>query len=162
MISKIILNGVASYKKEAIFETDKKVNLLYGLNGTGKTTFSEFLYNQSDDRFSQCLIDGLEEDDEILVYNQRFVQDTFYESQGIHGIFTLSKGNTEAKKIIDEAQSEVRKFVEQKNKLEENQSAMFRKHTDEIEEYKNQVWKIKTEYSGGDRVLEFCLDGFER
>lgn len=101
MISKITLNGVASYKKEAILETDKRVNLLYGLNGTGKSTFSEFMYNQSDVRFSKCSIEGLEENDEILVYNQKFVQDTFYEPQGIHGIFTLSKGNAEAKKLID-------------------------------------------------------------
>lgn len=38
MISKIVLKGVVSYKKEAVLETDKKVNLLYGLNGTGKST----------------------------------------------------------------------------------------------------------------------------
>ena len=42
MITKVSLKGVASYKQKAVFETDKKVNLLYGLNGTGKSTFSEF------------------------------------------------------------------------------------------------------------------------
>lgn len=98
MISKIILKGVASYRKEACLETDKKVNLLYGLNGTGKSTFSEFLYNPLGARFSQCRIDGLEDNDTILVYNQKFVQDIFYEPEGIHGIFTLSKENAEAKK----------------------------------------------------------------
>lgn len=35
------------------------------------------------------------------------------------------------------------------------------RHLSEIEEYKKQVWKIKTEYTGGDRVLEFCLDGLK-
>ena len=49
MISKIVIKGVTSYRKEAVLETDKKVNLLYGLNGTGKSTFSDFLYNQSED-----------------------------------------------------------------------------------------------------------------
>ena len=161
VISKITLNGVASYKKEAILETDKRVNLLYGLNGTGKSTFSEFMYNQSDVRFSKCSIEGLEENDEILVYNQKFVQDTFYEPQGIHGIFTLSKGNAEAKKLIDATQSEVKKLIEQKKKLEEKLIGDIQKHTDEIEEYKKQAWKIKTEYTGGDRVLEFCLAGLK-
>lgn len=161
VISKITLNGVASYKKEAILETDKRVNLLYGLNGTGKSTFSEFMYNQSDVRFSKCSIEGLEENDEILVYNQKFVQDTFYEPQGIHGIFTLSKGNAEAKKLIDATQSEVKKLIEQKKKLEEKSIGDIQKHTDEIEEYKKQAWKIKTEYTGGDRVLEFCLNGLK-
>lgn len=161
MISKIVLNGVASYKKEAVLETDKKVNLLYGLNGTGKSTFSEFLYEQSGARFSQCRIEGLEDNDTILVYNKKFVQDIFYEPQGIHGIFTLSKGNAEAQKAIDNANAEVKKLTEQKRKIEEKRTKDRQKHLGEIEEYKKQVWKIKTEYTGGDRVLKFCLDGLK-
>lgn len=158
MISEIVLNGVASYRKETVLETDKRVNLLYGLNGTGKSTFSEFLYDQADPRFSQCKIEGLEENDRLLVYNQKFVQDTFYEPEGIHGIFTLSKGNTEAQKIIDNANAKLKKLSEQKRKIEEKRTKDAQKHLSEIEEYKKQVWKIKTEYTGGDRVLEFCLD----
>ena len=161
MISKIVLNGVASYRKEAMLETDKKVNLFYGLNGTGKSTFSEFLYDHSDDRFSQCRIEGLEDNDTILVYNQKFVQDTFYEPQGIHGIFTLSKGNAEVQKVIDTASAEVKKLTEQKKKIEEKKTKDEQRHLNEIEEYKKQVWKIKTEYTGGDRVLEFCLEGLK-
>lgn len=161
MISKIVLNGVASYKKEAVLDTDKKVNLLYGLNGTGKSTFSEFLYDQTGARFSQCSIEGLEENDTVLVYNQKFVQDTFYEPEGIHGIFTLSKGNAEAQKVIDATSAEVKKLTEQKRKIEDKQTKDEQKHLGEIEEYKKQVWKIKTEYTGGDRVLEFCLDGLK-
>lgn len=161
MISKIVLNGVASYKKEAVLETDKKVNLLYGLNGTGKSTFSEFLYEQSGARFSQCRIEGLEDNDTILVYNKKFVQDIFYEPQGIHGIFALSKGNAEAQKAIDNANAEVKKLTEQKRKIEEKRTKDRQKHLGEIEEYKKQVWKIKTEYTGGDRVLKFCLDGLK-
>lgn len=161
MISKIVLNEVASYKKEAVLDTDKKVNLLYGLNGTGKSTFSEFLYDQTEARFSQCSIEGLEENDTVLVYNQKFVQDTFYEPEGIHGIFTLSKGNADAQKVIDTTSAEVKKLKEQKRKIEEKKTKNEQKHLGEIEEYKKQVWKIKTEYTGGDRVLEFCLDGLK-
>lgn len=161
MISKIVLNGVASYKKEAVIDTDKKVNLLYGLNGTGKSTFSEFLYDQTGARFLQCRIEGLEENDTVLVYNQKFVQDTFYEPEGIHGIFTLSKGNADAQKVIDTTSAEVKKLTEQKRKIEEKKTKDEQKHLGEIEEYKKQVWKIKTEYTGGDRVLEFCLDGLK-
>lgn len=161
MISKIVLKGVASYRKEAVLDTDKKVNLLYGLNGTGKSTFSEFLYGMKEARFSQCSIEGFEENDTVLVYNQKFVQDTFYEPEGIHGIFTLSKGNAEAQKVIDTASAEVKKLTEQKRKIEEKKTKDEQKHLGEIEEYKKQVWKIKTEYTGGDRILEFCLDGLK-
>ena len=161
MISKIVLNGVASYKKEAVLDTDKKVNLLYGLNGTGKSTFSEFLYDRKGARFSQCSIEGLGENDTVLVYSQKFVQDIFYEPEGIHGIFTLSKGNANAQKVIDIASAEVKKLTEQKRKIEEEKTKNEQKYLGEIEEYKKQVWKIKTEYTGGDRVLEFCLDGLK-
>lgn len=161
MISKIVLKGVASYRKEAVLDTDKKVNLLYGLNGTGKSTFSEFLYDRTAFRFSQCRIEGIEDTDKILVYNQKFVQDTFYEPQGIHGIFTLSKGNAEAQKEIDNVSAEVKKLTEQRKKIEEKKEKDEKKHLSEIEEYKKQVWKIKTEFTGGDRVLEFCIDGLK-
>ena len=161
MISKIVLNGVASYKKETVLETEKKVNLLYGLNGTGKSTFSEFLYDQIEARFSQCRIEGLGENDTVLVYNQKFVQDTFYEPEGIHGIFTLSKGNADVQKVIDTTSAKVKKLTEQKRKIEEKKAKDAQKHLSEIEEYKKQVWKIKKEYTGGDRVLEFCLDGLK-
>lgn len=124
MISKIVLKRVASYKKEAVLDTDKKVNLLYGLNGTGKSTFSEFLYDQTGARFSQCSIEGLKENDTVLVYNQKFVQDTFYEPEGIHGIFTLSKGNADAQKVIDTTSAEVKKLTEQKLKIEEKKKKM--------------------------------------
>ena len=161
MISKIVLKGVSSYRKEAVLDTDKRINLLYGLNGTGKSTFSEFLYDQTEARFSQCRIEGLEDNDTVLVYNQKFVQDTFYEPEGIRGIFTLSKGNAEVQKVVDTASVELKKLKEQKRKIEEKRTKDEQKHLSEIEEFKKQVWKIKREYTGGDRVLEFCLDGLK-
>ncbi|MBD3328863.1 AAA family ATPase, partial [Candidatus Peregrinibacteria bacterium] len=80
MITKIAMNQVASYKNTATLETDKKVNLVYGLNGTGKTTLSDFLYNLNEPRFNNCSIDGLNNED-LLVYNQQFIKDYFYESE---------------------------------------------------------------------------------
>lgn len=41
MIEKIKMKNVASYKQETILETDKRINLIYGLNGTGKTTITK-------------------------------------------------------------------------------------------------------------------------
>ena len=108
---------------------------MYGLNGTGKSTFSEFLYNPLGARFSQCKIDGLEDNDTILVYNQKFVQDIFYEPEGIHGIFTLSKENAEAKKIIDNASAEVKKLIEQQRKMEEDGIKEKQEYSRKILEY---------------------------
>ncbi len=51
MITKIGLNCIASYKNIAALETDKKINLIYGLNGTGKSTLSNFFYDKTDEAF---------------------------------------------------------------------------------------------------------------
>lgn len=161
MLTKIALNKIASFKNLAALDTDKKINLIYGLNGTGKSTFSNYLHKQTDEKYKDCSIHGLDSSHDILVYNQTFIQDTFFESENLKGIFTLSKENKEAETKIANALKEIQKLEtekEGKNKeLEKENSAIFQKQ----EVAKNAVWKIKTDYSGGDRVLEFCLEGYK-
>lgn len=160
MISKISLNKVASYKNLTVLETDKKVNLVYGLNGTGKSTLSNFLHKTTDQKFKDCSIEGLSENDDILVYNQTFIQENFFESESLKGIFTLSKKNKEAETKIANAEKELKKIdVDKGNKekeLQKEKDAIALK----IETAKNKVWEIKKNYTGGDRVLEFCLEGY--
>ena len=45
MITKIEISGVPPFMEKVILETDKKVNLIYGLNGTGKSTISNILFD---------------------------------------------------------------------------------------------------------------------
>lgn len=64
MISSITMKGVASYSNEGVtFNNMNKVNLIFGSNGTGKTTISSFMKEYSGsqetgnpiaDRFAQC------------------------------------------------------------------------------------------------------------
>lgn len=160
MISKISINKVASYKNLTVLETDKKVNLVYGLNGTGKSTLSNFLHKTTDQKFKDCSIEGLSENDDILVYNQTFIQENFFESESLKGIFTLSKKNKEAETKIANAEKELKKIDVDKgikeNELQKEKNAIALK----IETAKNKVWEIKKSYTGGDRVLEFCLEGY--
>lgn len=161
MLTKIALNKIASFKNPAALETDKKINLIYGLNGTGKSTFSNYLHKQTEEKYKDCSIQGLDSSHDILVYNQAFIQDTFFESENLKGIFTLSKENKEAETKIANAQKEIQKLETEKElrakELETEKSAIFQKQ----EVAKTSVWKIKTDYSGGDRVLEFCLEGYK-
>ena len=86
---------------------------------------------------------------------------TFFESENLKGIFTLSKENKEAETKIANALTEIQKLETEKEtnvkELETEKSAILQKQ----EVAKNSVWKIKTDYSGGDRVLEFCLEGYK-
>ena len=89
MITEIRMEGVASYKAEASLLTDRKVNLIYGLNGTGKSTLSTFLYDQNNPIYGRCRT-APEKPDGVIVYNQAFVRDTFHVADGLKGIFNLS------------------------------------------------------------------------
>lgn len=77
MINKIVMKNVASYKKETVLETDKTVNLIYGLNGTGKSTLSGFLYNTKDVQYSDCKIEGLRATDRCWFIISSLSQTTF-------------------------------------------------------------------------------------
>ena len=74
MINKIIIKNVKCYKDSAVLETDKKINLIYGLNGTGKSTISDFFLKNEEEKYKSCSLEGLTDNDEILVYNQTFIQ----------------------------------------------------------------------------------------
>lgn len=161
MIKSINLNNVASYKNNATLKTDKKVNLIYGLNGTGKSTLSNYLHNQTAEKYRNCSIDGLDESHEIVVYNQNFIHENFFEAENLKGIFTLSKENKEAEIKISNAKKEVEKIridTEIKAKELEVEKLSINKKLNKVKET---VWKIKTDYSGGDRILESCLDGYK-
>lgn len=163
MIRKITILGPACYKQTATLETEKNINLIYGLNGSGKSTLSEYLRNLNNPRYSNCAIEPTLDTDteEILVYNENYVQEVFYSSETQKGIFSLSKENSDARKKIDSAIIELRDLSSKADK----QSELFRKLSEEWGDIKNsfynRFWEIKKQYSGGDRVLEYCLDGLK-
>lgn len=161
MITSILMKNVASYKEEAVLETDKKTNLIYGLNGAGKSTLSDFLYNREAPRFKECKINGLDEDDRLLVYNQQFIRDNFYETEDIQGIFTLSKENKQIKQLIDATNKEIKVLIE-KSKKYEDEKVQIKKNSDaNIDTCQKKLWEIKTNYTKADDSLVFCLEGMK-
>jgi wobble nucleotide-excising tRNase len=160
VITEIHMDAVASFKHAASLSTDKKINLVYGLNGTGKSTISNFLYAPTESCFAQCR-KSPEQAAPILVYNQRFIQDNFFVADGLKGIFSLSKENKAAEEKIAVAT----KRLEELNQSLERERAAKEQVNQEFATQKQQAieeaWKIKTKYSGGDRVLEYCLDGLK-
>lgn len=165
MITKITLKRVASYgETPAILSTDKRINLVYWLNGTGKTTISKYLRNTGDAEFSECSLEWLS-DEKVLVYNEDFVSDNFYTKDELKGIFTLSKENREASEKIENAKKEIARLDKELEDAEKGCGLKVDLNTkkeqiDELEKWTHDaIWKIKEEYSWGDRVLEFCLTG---
>lgn len=157
MITQITLNNIASYKSVAQLNTDKKVNIIYGLNGSGKSTFSNYFYTPGEIEYQHCSHSG--EYDSILVYNQKFIQDNFYSKDTLNGIFSLSKENKQAQEKVQSLTLELSKIAESRKEvlLEINKQNSIIQNAKEKAQSK--IWEIKTNYTGGDRVLEFCLKG---
>ncbi|WP_089140392.1 AAA family ATPase [Vibrio rumoiensis] len=157
MITQINLGDVASYRNTTSLNTDKKVNIIYGLNGAGKSTFSNYFYKPCDGKYHKC--SHTDDGSKVLVYNQGFIRDNFYTEDTINGIFSLSKENKVAKEKIEQ----IAKELDQKNIDSEKYRDKIQKQKGDISKAKEKaqkvVWDIKKNYSGGDRVLEFCLSG---
>ena len=147
MITKILMENAASYKNAAILETDKRINLIYGLNGTGKTQISKFLADQNNGSFQDCKIEGLS-NEKILVYNQDFIDENFYNTDRQQGIFTLSKENANAKQEIENLQKGLEKLKVNQDKkekeLKEKQGEINKIEND----CKNSIWEIKQSHYG--------------
>lgn len=167
MITKISIKKVASYgENPAVLVTDEKINFIYGLNGVGKTVFSKYLANKDSSGFNSCSIEGLS-NEKILVYNQDFIEKNFVEKSTQKGIFTLSSENKEAEEKIKKAEKIIEEIDLQLRDKGSKKGLQIdlEKRNEEIKVLQNntetKTWEIKTKYSGGDRILEFCLDGMK-
>ena len=166
----ISLHNVASYKEKTELNTDKKINLIYGLNGTGKTVLSNYLYeknkksdqkNMDQNDFQDCS-DTFDKNAKILVYNEQFIEDNFYTKDKIQGIFTLSSENKQALENINTAEVELQKLNKEKEDLEGRINSVQGQFDNKKEDILKQIWKIKKDYTGGDRLLDYCLDGLKK
>ena len=162
MITEITMHGNETcYKNVTKLNCVHKINLIYGLNGVGKSTLSNYLYTYPnvEERYSKCEIKTLADDDELVVYNQQFVQENFYESENQKGIFSLNSENKEALTAIDNANRKIESLTSEKeeidNKLTVNENDIKRNE----KKAETKTWEIKTKYTGGDRILDCCFDG---
>lgn len=158
MLTRIEIDGVATFRAPAVLETDKRVNLLYGLNGSGKSTIARYLRNPADLAFQKCSVTG-GEGKKVLVFNEDFIRDVFYESPTIKGIFSLSKKNKQAEERIAAALNERKQLETTRTSTINARDSRLKLIDGEIARIVDASFEIKRKYSGGDRVLEFCLAG---
>lgn len=103
MIESIKIRDVATYDETGIqIEDLKKVNFIYGANGCGKTTLSNFLFNPTDNKFYSCSLTWKGEQElSTLVYNKEFRERNFGKGK-LGGVFTLGEASADEIKIIEE------------------------------------------------------------
>ena len=71
------MKNIASYDSTGINLNLKKINYIFGSNGTGKTTISELLRKNRSDKVSSCNIVWKKENKNIdlFVYNKHFIDE---------------------------------------------------------------------------------------
>lgn len=161
MITELNIDGVTSYKTKSTLLPTNKTSLIYGVNGAGKSTISGFLYNPTGPQFTNCSL-KTSQHCEILVYNQSFLNDYFYEEDHLKGIFTLSKENKVALQQIEAEAKELEKHLAAQQDNSKRATENATKLNQEKTKASGKLWEIKTNFSGGDRVMEFCLEGVKR
>ncbi|ANW27370.1 hypothetical protein BA953_21895 [Vibrio coralliilyticus] len=162
MINTITLKSVASYSSisPVSIQDCKRINLLYGLNGSGKSTIGKFLHAPSLPEYQDCSIQPSELSEDILVYNQEFIRSNFYEIPDFQGVFTLSEENKEAEQAIEEATEKTSQLSQE---IEAANTKITLKQVDidsEETSLKESVWKAKITHENGE--LDFCLEGLRR
>lgn len=152
------MNGVASFRSVAVLRTDKKINLIYGLNGTGKSTISGFLYEPTNSRYSKCSF-AFGHSDPVAVYNQKFIQDNFFVADSLKGVFSLSKENKEAEEKVLRANAAIAALGEQLTARRSAKEEIAKVLEAQKRAALEKVWEIKTRYEGG--ALDYCLSGLK-
>lgn len=113
MIKSITMRNVASYSSSVQqLENLQRVNVIYGANGSGKSTISRYLAQHKSQTANVDYVDcNLERQasshSEVLVYNEDFITQNFRQTDELKGIFTLGEDNVEADAQIKSLQEEV-------------------------------------------------------
>ena len=122
----------------------KKINFIYGANGSGKTTISEYLrtYSNKSDRFSSCEINWKYSNPlPVYVYNRQFRQLNFIPEEGIPGVFTLGEDAIEDKQAIERLKKDLEIKKEYYNKKKESIENKKNEKEKLEEDFKEDAWR---------------------
>jgi len=148
MIENISIKNVATYDNAGIQIDDlKKVNFIYGSNGSGKTTISNFLYNSEDPKFDYCSKNWKNEYSlKTLVYNKEFRERNFGKGK-LDGVFTLGEATADEIKIIENKVRKLKEIKEEGAVKRETLEKQIDKRTNLENDYKEKCWaKIYKKY----------------
>lgn len=142
MIEKMLIHKIATYSNPVEI-LPKKLNFIYGSNGSGKTTISNLIgnFDLSDD----CLVEMKNSSSiKTLVYNKQFVEDNFSQStSSVKGIFTLGEDSIQAQEELKKLETE----NQEKSSMIDKKEETIKKFDEEITSKKGLVmdkcWKLQ-------------------
>ena len=163
MISEIQINPpVATYENPTRLSDLRRINYVFGGNGTGKTTISRVIA-QAHDHCRLVWHGGTPL--EAMVYNRDFVDRNFNEDGPLRGVFTLGENQVEAEQKIDELKPKIEKSISDISSLnsqldgEYGQSGKRKELADLESELQKKCWKQKQLH---DDYFQFAFTGVRK
>lgn len=141
MITSLSLKNVASYDAGGINLTSlKKINFIYGANGSGKTTITKLVSSHAGPGFENCgIIWENGQRLKALVYNKEF-RDANFGKGKIDGVFTLGKASKKQTDEIEEKEV-IRKDLVDKGKQKAETKKKFEEEKAENESsFREIIW----------------------
>ncbi|EOH3697555.1 MULTISPECIES: AAA family ATPase [Enterobacteriaceae] len=119
-MAQLRIRGVRSYApdRDICFDLSSKVTLIYGQNGSGKSTVSGYFYDRQADKYRHCTFESPHVS-HFQVFNQEYIDSKFTRSDYQPGIFTLSEANQESQDKINSNNKESAKLSARTDKLNE-------------------------------------------
>ena len=152
MIERIEISNVATYSStpESLYDL-KKINFIYGSNGSGKTTISRVIADCAAHPTCSMLWRGGAPMDRF-VYNRHFVDRNFNQSDELKGIFTLGEKDKDTLDKIETAKTALdaikTKIVQLKSVLQ-GEDGNGGKRTDLVEletAFEGKCWALKLKH----------------
>lgn len=149
MIGEIQINPpVATYQNLVILNDLRRINYVFGANGTGKTTISRVIAQAEGHDHCHLVWQGGAEF-ERMVYNRDFVDINFNQDGPLQGVFTLGENQVEAEREIAELRPKIEKAVEDISSLKsqldgkDGQSGKRKELADLEPALREKCWKQK-------------------
>jgi len=158
MIRNVSLSNISSYSPATtvVFGPLKRINLVYGLNGSGKSTIGNFLQSRDLPAFRNCSLDEDSGELDICVYNQSFIEKNFHGGSQ-PGVFTLNQGNIEAEQALLAAEEKIKELdVIEKEEMQSGSDAK-RAQVALEDALKEGVWALRKQVES--TPLRYCLQG---
>ena len=141
MIKSITIKNIASYDSEGAHLNElKRINFIYGANGSGKTTISNFVSDQNNLDYQNCNLEW-EHHQKLnkLVYNKKFRENNFGKGK-IEGVFTLGEATKEDIELIEKKQVELKTLKEEVIQKKETLEKQEQSKLDEGNSFKESAW----------------------
>ncbi|WP_044399496.1 AAA family ATPase [Lacinutrix sp. Hel_I_90] len=140
MIKSISINQIATFDNDGTtIDNLKRVNFIYGANGCGKTTISNYLHDTEEAKFEHCSLDWENDAIKTLVYNKEFRKRNFGNGK-LGGVFTLGEATADEIQVIEDKGILLKELKIERVKKNETLEGRLEKKEEVINTFKEFCW----------------------